>query len=178
MEFYRPEYSRPEDFLSPGDLPNLGIKPRSPALWADSLPAEPPGKPQNKYESFAALAPGSPVTLTSWPLSCRGLCDCQEMHPALRDREGPPAAGPASSVPAPAWSGAGDSLPFTRPPVRPWRASLQGVEPVPQTPTPSGLAANPPQEVQVGELTEERGRVSDPRRSDTTADSPFTPITL
>ena len=57
-------------------------------------------------------------------------------------------------------------------------ASLQGVEPVPQTPTPSGLAANPPQEVQVGELTEERGRVSDPRRSDTTADSPFTPITL
>ena len=30
---------------SPGDLPNPGIKPRSPALQADSLPAEPPGKP-------------------------------------------------------------------------------------------------------------------------------------
>ena len=29
---------------SPGDLPNLGIKPRSPSLQADSLPAEPPGK--------------------------------------------------------------------------------------------------------------------------------------
>jgi len=27
------------------DLPNPGIKPRSPALKADSLPAEPPGKP-------------------------------------------------------------------------------------------------------------------------------------
>ena len=30
-----------------GDLPNQGIKPRSPVLWADSLPAEPPGKPKN-----------------------------------------------------------------------------------------------------------------------------------
>ena len=30
---------------SPGDLPNPGIEPRSPALQADSLPAEPPGKP-------------------------------------------------------------------------------------------------------------------------------------
>ena len=34
-------------FPSPGDLPNPGIKPRSPALQADSLPAEPPGKPKN-----------------------------------------------------------------------------------------------------------------------------------
>ena len=33
-------------FPPPGDLPNPGIKPRSPALQADSLPAEPPGKPQ------------------------------------------------------------------------------------------------------------------------------------
>ena len=32
-------------FPSPGDLPNPGIKPRSPALQADSLPAELPGKP-------------------------------------------------------------------------------------------------------------------------------------
>ena len=29
----------------PGDLPNQGIKPRSPALQADSLLSEPPGKP-------------------------------------------------------------------------------------------------------------------------------------
>ena len=29
---------------SPGDLPDPGIEPRSPALQADSLPAEPPGK--------------------------------------------------------------------------------------------------------------------------------------
>ena len=34
-------------FPSPGDLPNQGIKPRFPALQADSLPAEPQGKPKN-----------------------------------------------------------------------------------------------------------------------------------
>ena len=32
---------------SPGRLPNPGIKPGSPALQADSLLAEPPGKPKN-----------------------------------------------------------------------------------------------------------------------------------
>ena len=32
-------------FLSPGDLPNPGVEPRSLALQADSLPAEPQGKP-------------------------------------------------------------------------------------------------------------------------------------
>ena len=34
-------------FPSAEDFPNPGIEPRSPALWADSLPAEPPGKPKN-----------------------------------------------------------------------------------------------------------------------------------
>ena len=34
-------------FPSPGDLPDPGIKPRSPALQADALPFEPPGKPPN-----------------------------------------------------------------------------------------------------------------------------------
>ena len=32
---------------SPGDLPNPGMEPRSPTLQADSLPAEPQGKPKN-----------------------------------------------------------------------------------------------------------------------------------
>ena len=32
-------------FPSPGDLPDPGIEPGSPALQADSLPSEPPGKP-------------------------------------------------------------------------------------------------------------------------------------
>ena len=34
-------------FPSPGDLSNPWMEPRSPALQADSLPAEPPGKPKN-----------------------------------------------------------------------------------------------------------------------------------
>ena len=41
MEFYRPEYWSGWPFPSPGDLPNPGIEPRSPALQVDSLPAEP-----------------------------------------------------------------------------------------------------------------------------------------
>ena len=36
-----------EPFLSPENLPNPGIKPRSPTLQADSLPAKPLGKPKN-----------------------------------------------------------------------------------------------------------------------------------
>ena len=43
--FSRPDYWSGQPFPSPGDLPNPGIEPRSPALQADSLPAEPPGKP-------------------------------------------------------------------------------------------------------------------------------------
>ena len=39
MEFSRPEYWSGQPFPSPGDLPNPGIKPRSPALQADSSPA-------------------------------------------------------------------------------------------------------------------------------------------
>ena len=40
MEFSRPEYWRGWPFPSPGDLPNPGIEHMSPALQADSLPAE------------------------------------------------------------------------------------------------------------------------------------------
>ena len=47
MEFSRPEYWSGYPFPSPGDLPNSGIKHRSPALQADSLSAEPQGKPKN-----------------------------------------------------------------------------------------------------------------------------------
>ena len=47
MEISRPEYWSGQPFPSPGDLPNPGIEPRSPVLWADSLPTEPPGKPKN-----------------------------------------------------------------------------------------------------------------------------------
>ena len=45
MGFSRQEYWSGLPFPSPGDLPDLGIEPGSPSLQADSLPAEPLGKP-------------------------------------------------------------------------------------------------------------------------------------
>ena len=46
MGFSRQEYWSGLPFPSPGDLPNPGIKPGSPALQADTLSSEPPGKPK------------------------------------------------------------------------------------------------------------------------------------
>ena len=46
MGFSRQEYWSGLPFPSPGDLPNLGIEPGSPALEADALTSEPPGKPR------------------------------------------------------------------------------------------------------------------------------------
>ena len=43
MEFCRQEYWSGLPCPSPGDLPDPGIEPRSPALQADALPSEPPG---------------------------------------------------------------------------------------------------------------------------------------
>ena len=43
MEFSRQEYWSWLPFPSPGDLPDLGIEPWSPALRADALLSEPPG---------------------------------------------------------------------------------------------------------------------------------------
>ena len=43
LEFSRQEYWSGQSFPSPGDLPDPGIKPRSPALQADPLLSEPPG---------------------------------------------------------------------------------------------------------------------------------------
>ena len=44
-----------EDFPFSRDLSNPGIEPRSPALWADSSPAEPQGKPKNTEVSSPSL---------------------------------------------------------------------------------------------------------------------------
>ena len=45
MELSRQKYWSGLPFPSPEDLPNPGIEFGSPALQADSLPSEPPGKP-------------------------------------------------------------------------------------------------------------------------------------
>ena len=45
MGFSRQEYWSGLPFLSPGDLPNPGVEPGSPALQTNALPSEPLGKP-------------------------------------------------------------------------------------------------------------------------------------
>ena len=45
MGFPRQESWSGLPFPSPGDLPDPGIEPGSPALQADTLTSEPPGKP-------------------------------------------------------------------------------------------------------------------------------------
>ena len=55
MGFFRQEYWSGLPFPSPGDLPTPGIKPGSPALQADSLLSEPPGKPQKDNHFYCSV---------------------------------------------------------------------------------------------------------------------------
>ena len=48
MGFSRQEYCSGLPVPSPGNLPDPGVEPRSPAFQADSLPSEPSGKPSYK----------------------------------------------------------------------------------------------------------------------------------
>ena len=66
------EYWHGLPWSPPGDLPNSGIKPRSPALQADSLPAEPQGKPRNTGVGSLSLLQGIFPTQES----NRGLLHC------------------------------------------------------------------------------------------------------
>ena len=53
--FFRQESWSGLPFPSPGDLPDPGIEPGSPALQADCLPAEPLGKPKFCFVLFCFL---------------------------------------------------------------------------------------------------------------------------
>ena len=62
--------------FGPGDLPNPGIKPRSPTLQADSLLSEPSGKPKNTGVGSLSLLQGILLTQESnW-----GLQRCRRIH--------------------------------------------------------------------------------------------------
>ena len=54
MEFSRPENWSGQPFPSPGELPNPGIKPRSPTLQVDSLPAESPGTDSKNFCPYSS----------------------------------------------------------------------------------------------------------------------------
>ena len=72
MGFSRQEYWRGLPFPSPGDLPNPGIEPGSPALQANSLPTELQGKPIHglrHVETSQVLVAQSCPTLRN-PMDC------------------------------------------------------------------------------------------------------------
>ena len=70
MEFSKPEYWSGQPFPSPGDIPNPGIKPRSPTLQEDSLPAEPQGKPKNTGGGNLSISSGSSQSRHRTRVSC------------------------------------------------------------------------------------------------------------
>ena len=82
MGFPKQEYWSGLSFPSPEDLPNSGIKPRSPAMQADSLPSEAPGKPtslfrviikgmeNNKYNAYTKKSFGGLHSVVQWLRLC------------------------------------------------------------------------------------------------------------
>ena len=74
-------------FPFPGDLPNPGIKPRSPVLQVDSSPAEPPGKPKNTGVGSLSLLQGNFLTQESNQdiLYCRQILHQLSYREALYD---------------------------------------------------------------------------------------------
>ena len=79
MRLCRQKYWSGLPCTPPGNLPNPGIKPRSPAMAGDSFNTEPPGKPCNKhpYCHPKSRRPGQMMqrasTLGSFHLTSRSL---------------------------------------------------------------------------------------------------------
>ena len=71
MGFSRQEHWNGLPCPPPGNLPHPGIKPRSPALQVDSLPAELPGKPFIQYMSFYSLLISQ--NMETYPYWCKQL---------------------------------------------------------------------------------------------------------
>ena len=74
MEFSRQEYWSGLPFPSPGDLPDPGIEPGSPTLWADALLSEPPGKPLSSSRNLQTEWTSNVWNLDNWTLWNRFLC--------------------------------------------------------------------------------------------------------
>ena len=72
-------------FLLQGDLPISGVKPRSPALQMDSLPAKPQGKPKNTEVGSLSLLQQIFQTQESNP----GLSHCRQILYQLSHKGSP-----------------------------------------------------------------------------------------
>ena len=85
MDFSKQEYWSGLPFPFPEDIPNPGIEPRSLALQADSLPAEPQGKPKNT--GVGSLSPLQQIfptqELSQGLLHCRWIFTNQVIREAL-----------------------------------------------------------------------------------------------
>ena len=74
MGFSRQEYWSGLPFPSPGDLPDPGVKPRSSALQADTLPSEPPGKPRAVLVSQKLIRKYREFSYTTYPFTNLSMC--------------------------------------------------------------------------------------------------------
>ena len=84
MDFSRPEYWNGQPFPSPGDLPNTGIEPRSPASQSDFLPVEPSENSWTVFPREGRQAKWLTITMLCYAkslLSCPTLCDPIDSSP-------------------------------------------------------------------------------------------------
>ena len=90
MRFSRQEYWSGLPSPSPGDLPDPGFKPRSPALQADALTSQPPQSSVRTWPHPSVhLLPGAAGVLG---VSC-ATCSAQ-LHPTLRPQDCSPPGSP------------------------------------------------------------------------------------
>ena len=96
--FSRQEYWNGLPCPTPGDLPNSGIKPKSPIWQVDSLPSEPPGKP-SLYLIYRYHCSGNAFNIL-WSLisqfSCSVVSDSLWPHELQHPR--PPCPSPTPGV--------------------------------------------------------------------------------
>ena len=86
MRFFRPEYWSGLPCSSPGDLSSPRIKPRSPTLQADSLPMEPPGKPNGRGALLLIQSCKLGVSQVQVPYVRRWISQQDHHHVWMTDR--------------------------------------------------------------------------------------------
>ena len=77
MAFSRQEYWSGSPFPSPRALPDPGIEPESPALWADAFPFEPLGKYPVVDMNLKKRSCGLLASCGAWPPCCDGFSCCK-----------------------------------------------------------------------------------------------------
>ena len=134
MEFSRKEWSG-LPFPFPGALPDPGIEPQSPALQANSLQSEPPGKPNVPFRivSSTTILGGGGGVGVGWGW---GWGACYRETVAARPLERDPECAQAGGLASPAVSvAAGD--PLRGECAQRWSSAFS------QGPSSSGLAGEP-----------------------------------